>query len=52
MAKVKYRIREYNPTENQNGSHSFFAEAVSIQSRVTQTSARRLLHALELSPMK
>ena len=28
MAKVKYRIREYSPTQNQGGSHSFFAEAV------------------------
>ena len=28
MAKVKYRVREYNPTENQNGTHSFYAEVV------------------------
>ena len=28
MSKVKYRVREYNPTENQNGSHSYFAEVV------------------------
>lgn len=28
MAKVKYRIREYSPTQNQGGSHSFYAEAV------------------------
>ncbi len=28
MAKVKYRVREYTPTENQSGSHSFYAEAV------------------------
>jgi hypothetical protein len=28
MSKVKYRVREYNPTQNQGGSHSFYAEAV------------------------
>ena len=28
MAKVKYRIREFRPTQNQTGGHSFFAEAV------------------------
>ena len=28
MAKVKYRIREFKPTANQSGGHSFFAEAV------------------------
>ena len=28
MANVKYRVREYTPTENQNGSHSFFAQSV------------------------
>ena len=28
MAKVKYRIREFKPTQNQTGGHSFFAEAV------------------------
>ena len=27
MAKVKYRVREYTPTANQGGTHSFFAEA-------------------------
>jgi hypothetical protein len=26
MSKVKYRVREYNPTSAQQGSHSFFAE--------------------------
>jgi hypothetical protein len=26
--KVKYRVLEYNPTSAQQGSHSFFAEAV------------------------
>ena len=28
MAKVKYRVRERIPSDNQIGSHSFFAEAV------------------------
>lgn len=32
--KVKYRVREYNPTSAQQGSHSFFAEAV-INNEIT-----------------
>ena len=36
MAKVKYRIREFKPTENQGGSHSFYAEAV-INTDITAT---------------
>ena len=28
MAKVKYRVREFTPTANQSGTHSFYAEAV------------------------
>jgi hypothetical protein len=28
MAKVKYRIREFKPSANQTGGHSFYAEAV------------------------
>ena len=28
MAKVKYRVREHTPSNNQIGSHSFFAEVV------------------------
>lgn len=28
MSKVKYRVRHYNPTEEQGGSHSVFAEVV------------------------
>ena len=28
MSNVKYRVREFNPTANQSGTHSFFAEAV------------------------
>lgn len=28
MAKTKWRAREYTPSENQQGSHSFYAEAV------------------------
>lgn len=28
MSKVKYRVREYNPKENNLGTHSWFAEVV------------------------
>ena len=28
MANVKYRVKEYTPKPNQNGSHSWYAEAV------------------------
>ena len=28
MAKTKWRCREYTPSANQSGSHSFYAEAV------------------------
>ena len=28
MANVKYRVREFTPTANQSGTHSFYAEAV------------------------
>ena len=28
MAKVKYRVREYQPSENMPGSHGFYAQAV------------------------
>lgn len=28
MSKVKYRLREFNPTENMTGSHSIYAEVV------------------------
>lgn len=28
MAKVKYRVREFTPSQNQSGTHSFFAECV------------------------
>ncbi|MBQ9646144.1 MAG: hypothetical protein IJV24_07295 [Prevotella sp.] len=28
MSKVKYRVREFTPTANQGGTHSFYAEAV------------------------
>ena len=27
MAKVKYVVKEYNPSENQQGVHSFYAQA-------------------------
>ena len=36
MSKVKYRVREYNPTSAQQGSHSFFAEAV-INNEITNS---------------
>ena len=28
MSNVKYRVREFTPTQNQGGTHSFYAEAV------------------------
>ena len=28
MAKVKYRIREFTPAQNQPGNHSVYAQAV------------------------
>lgn len=28
MANVKYRVREFRPSTNQPGTHSFFAESV------------------------
>ena len=28
MANVKYRVKEFTPTANQSGTHSFYAEAV------------------------
>jgi hypothetical protein len=34
MSKVKYRVREYNTTSAQQGSHIFFAEAV-INNEIT-----------------
>ena len=36
MSKVKYRVREYCPTSAQQGSHSFFAEAV-INNEITNS---------------
>ena len=30
MAKVKYVVKEYNPSENQQGVHSFYAQAQTI----------------------
>lgn len=44
MAKVKYRVREYNPTANQGGSHSFFAEAV-INTDITATELAKKIAA-------
>ena len=28
MSNVKYRVREFRPSTNQPGTHSFFAESV------------------------
>jgi len=36
MAKVKYRVREYQPSENMPGSHGFYAQAV-INTDITAT---------------
>ena len=37
MSKVKYRVREFTPTENMTGrTHSFFAEAI-IDNEITNT---------------
>lgn len=36
MSKVKYRIREYTPSDKQSGTHSIFAEAV-ISTDITST---------------
>ena len=36
MSKVKWKAVEYNPTENQQGSHSWYAEAV-IDNEITNT---------------
>ena len=41
MAKVKYRVREYTPTANQGGTHSFFAEAV-INTDITATELAKI----------
>ena len=41
MAKVKYRIREFKPTANQTGTHSFFAEAV-INTDITATELAKI----------
>ena len=43
MAKVKYRIREFKPTQNQIGGHSFFAEAV-VDNIITNKELGRLIH--------
>lgn len=44
MAKVKYRVREYNPTANQGGTHSFYAEAV-INTDITATELAKKIAA-------
>ena len=44
MSKVKYRVREYTPNENQQGSHSFFAETV-INNRIDNAELARKIAA-------
>lgn len=45
MSKVKYRVREYTPTQNQSlGSHSFFAETV-INNRIDNAELARKIAA-------
>ena len=44
MSKVKYRVREYTPTANQSGSHSFFAEAV-VNTDITATELAKKIAA-------
>ena len=48
MADNKYRVREYTPKPNQNGSHSFFAEAV-VDNVITNKELARKIEARGLS---
>ena len=43
MAKVKYRIREFKPTANQSGGHSFYAEAV-VDNIITNKELAKKVH--------
>ena len=46
MAKVKYRVREYQPSENMPGSHGFYAQAV-INTDITAVElAQAVIHAI------
>ena len=51
MAKVKYRIREFKPTENQGGSHSFYAEAV-INTDITATDLGKVANRTGVKSMR
>ena len=44
MSKVKYRIREYIPKENQPGNHAWFAETV-IQNEIDNTELAKKIAA-------
>lgn len=44
MSKNKYRVREYRPTPNQGGTHSFFAEAV-IDNEITNSDLAKKIAA-------
>ena len=44
MSKNKYRVREYNPSPNQGGTHSFFAEAV-IDNEITNAELAKKIAA-------
>lgn len=44
MSKVKYRVREYNPTALQQGTHSFYAEAV-MNTDITATELAKKIAA-------
>lgn len=43
MAKVKYRLREFKPTANQSGGHSFYAEAV-VDNIITNKELAKKVH--------
>ena len=44
MANVKWRAREFTPSQNQGGSHSFFAEAV-IDNEITNVDLAKKIAA-------
>ena len=48
MAKVKYRIREFVPTANQSGGHSFYAEAV-VDNVITNNELAKKIEARGIS---
>ena len=44
MADVKYRIRHFNPTANQSGGHSVYAEAV-VDNVITNKELAKKIHS-------